>query len=481
MKKTNNNDDEVSIVHLNPRTELNELEKTAILQFKIEEELSRTKEFALLNKTDNLSNTSKLDLSDIHKEVEMPIKKEKKSLYDTVVIALDSLVGRRKNIKNINKVKVIDSIDISVSKRQKMINPENINNKVFIIGEDNIGSYLTSLSIVALTNLSQLRFKARKYSSKYKNNKVDDIHINKTQFDKNKDKLNKYAIDNLYYNIAPKETRKYKIYRALVFVSSFVLILCLAYLGHWIYEGSKINDISNDLSKNVEVQKVETGEVIATEEEFEEVTEEPQEVSLYWKYLNTPLSSVNFDDLIKENKDTIGWIKIDKTNINYPFVQYKDNDFYLKHDFNKKESKTGWIFADYRNNLETLDNNTILYGHNLINNTMFGDIPDFLKSSWLNKENKPYIKLSTKHHNTLWQIFSIYQTEPTTDYLQTKFNSMENYKNFLNTITSKSSYNFNIATSPTDKIITLSTCDDTGKYRVVVHAKLISIANKTSN
>lgn len=382
MKKPNNNDDEVSIVHLNPRTELNELEKTAILQFKIEEELSRTKEFALLNKTDNLSNTSKLDLSDIHKEVEMPIKKEKKSLYDTVVIALDSLVGRRKNIKNINKVKVIDSTDISVSKRQKMINPENINNKVFIIGEDNIGSYLTALSIVALTNLSQLRFKARKYSSKYKNNKVDDIHINKTQFDKNKDKLNKYAIDNLYYNIAPKETRKYKIYRALVFVSSFVLILCLAYLGHWIYEGSKINDISNDLSKNVEVQKVETGEVIATEEEFEEVTEEPQEVSLYWKYLNTPLSSVNFDDLIKENKDTIGWLIVNNTNIDYPVVQTNDNDFYLKHAFDKSKNNAGWVFADYRNTFSELNRNTVIYAHGRKDKVMFGSLVDTMNKNW---------------------------------------------------------------------------------------------------
>lgn len=478
MKKPNSNDDEVSIVHLNPRTELNELEKTAILQFKIEEELSRTKEFALLNKTDNLSNTSKLDLSDIHKEVEMPIKKEKKSLYDTVVIALDSLVGRRKNIKNINKVKVIDSIDISVSKRQKMINPENINNKVFIIGEDNIESYLTALSIVALTNLSQLRFKARKYSSKYKNNKVDDIHINKTQFDKNKDKLNKYAIDNLYYNIAPKETRKYKIYRALVFVSSFVLILCLAYLGHWIYEGSKINDISNDLSKNVEVQKVETGEVIATEEEFEEITEEPQEVSLYWKYLNTPLSSVNFDDLIKENKDTIGWLIVNNTNIDYPVVQTNDNDFYLKHAFDKSKNNAGWVFADYRNTFSELNRNTVIYAHGRKDKVMFGSLVDTMNKNWYTNIDNQLIQFSTLEHDTMWQIFSIYKIEKESYYITTDFSSDKSYQLFLDTMKERSIYDFNVNVSSNDKILTLSTCFNDYGIRMVVQAKLVKIQKK---
>ena len=109
---------------------------------------------------------------------------------------------------------------------------------------------------------------------------------------------------------------------------------------------------------------------------------------------------------------------------------------------------------------------------------MFGSIPNFLKQSWLNKTNKPYIKISTKTHNSIWQIFSVYKTKPTVDYLQTKFNSMENYQNFLNTLKNRSIHNFNTNISSTDKIITLSTCDDTGKYRVAVHAKLLRIENK---
>ena len=475
--KSNKNNDEVSIVHLNPRTELNELEKTAILQFKIEEELSKTKEFTLLNKTDNLSNTSKLDLSEIKKEIEMPVKKEKKSLYDTVIIALDSLVGKRKNIKNINKVKVINSTKINVSKRQKMINPDNINKKTFIVGEDNIGSYLTSLSIVALTNLSRVNFKARKYSNKYKKNKVDDIHVNKTQFDKNKDKLNQYAIDNLYYNIAPKETRKYKIYRSLVFISSFVLVLCLAYLGHWLCEGSKINNISNDLSKNIEKVEVDTGEVIAPVVQ-EEITEKNEEVSLYWKYLNTPLSSVNFDDLIKENKDTVGWLIVNNTNIDYPVVQTTNNDYYLKHAFDKSKNNAGWVFADYRNSFYELNKNTVIYAHGRKDKVMFGSLVDTLNKNWYTNIDNQLIQFSTLEYDTMWQIFSIYKIEKESYYITTDFSSDKSYELYLDTMLSRSIYDFNVDVSTNDKILTLSTCFNDYGVRMVVQAKLVKIQKK---
>ena len=144
----------------------------------------------------------------------------------------------------------------------------------------------------------------------------------------------------------------------------------------------------------------------------------------------------------------------------------------------KRKTNIGWIFADYRDNMENLNNNTIIYGHNLINRTMFGSLPYMLNKNWFNSKNNQYIKLSTKTSNTIWQIFSVYKIEPTTDYLQSVFNSIENYQNFLNTLKNRSIRDFNVNLNYTDKIITLSTCDDTGTKRVAVHAKLIKIENK---
>ena len=195
-------------------------------------------------------------------------------------------------------------------------------------------------------------------------------------------------------------------------------------------------------------------------------------------YINTNFINVNLNYYISKNNETVGWIQVNGTNINYPIVQHEDNNFYLEHDFYKRKTNIGWIFADYRNDMENLNNNTIIYGHNLVNRTMFGSIPYMLNKKWFNQKNNQYIKLSTKTSNSIWQIFSVYKITPTTDYLQSVFNSIDNYQNFLNTLKNRSIKNFNVDLNYTDKIITLSTCDDTGTKRVAVHAKLIKIESK---
>ena len=188
--------------------------------------------------------------------------------------------------------------------------------------------------------------------------------------------------------------------------------------------------------------------------------------------------NVNLNHYINQNKETVGWIKIDGTKINYPILQHSDNNYYLEHDFYTKKTSTGWIYADYRNNFETLNNNTIIYGHNLIDHYMFGSLPTFLNKSWINNKQQHYIKVTTKNANTIWEIFSVYKIEPVTDYLQTTFYSMETYQKFLNMIKNRSVHNLNINVEPTDKILTLSTCDNTGKNRVAIHAKLIAIIDR---
>lgn len=194
--------------------------------------------------------------------------------------------------------------------------------------------------------------------------------------------------------------------------------------------------------------------------------------------VDTNFINVNLNYYTQKNSETVAWLQVNGTKVNYPVVQHSDNDFYLEHDFYKRKTTNGWIFADYRNNFETFDNNTIIYGHNLINDTMFGSIPNIFKNKWFNNQNNHYIKLSTKNTNSVWQIFSVYKIEPTTDYLQAKFNSTTAYEEFLNKLKNRSTYNFNTPLNYTDKIITLSTCDDTGTKRVAVHAKLINIESK---
>ena len=108
-----------------------------------------------------------------------------------------------------------------------------------------------------------------------------------------------------------------------------------------------------------------------------------------------------FKSLLDINKDTVGWLKINNTNIDYPVVQTTDNEYYLNNDFEHYKNYNGWIFADYRNNMEDLDENTIIYGHNkYLNETMFGSLNKVLDDEWLNNSdnliinfnNFPFIK-----------------------------------------------------------------------------------------
>lgn len=270
---------------------------------------------------------------------------------------------------------------------------------------------------------------------------------------------------------------KRKIPNLILSLSIITYLLCIFILTRWYVQNERLKKFANSMGQQ-ETAIIEIESDINQTDEYQDISNNINSSSNYSTLNDDSYLNVNLNYYINKNSETVGWIQIKGTNINYPIVQHKDNDYYLKHDFYKRKSETGWIFGDYRNNFNTLDNNTIIYGHNLINKTMFGSIPNFLKQSWLNKTNKPYIKISTKTHNSIWQIFSVYKTKPTVDYLQTKFNSMENYQNFLNTLKNRSIHNFNINISSTDKIITLSTCDDTGKYRVAVHAKLLRIENK---
>lgn len=188
-------------------------------------------------------------------------------------------------------------------------------------------------------------------------------------------------------------------------------------------------------------------------------------------YLNVPLISVDIANLKKQNSDTIGWLKVNGTNIDYPVVQASDNEYYLTHAFNHNYNEAGWVFADYRNNLVD-DKNLVIYGHARLNSTMFGTLKNVVKPFWYNDINNYVINFSMYDYNTLWLVFSTYIADNEKYYIKTSFSSDDEYMNFLNTIKSRSIYNYNIDINENDRIMTLSTCYTNDK-RIVLHAKLI--------
>lgn len=240
----------------------------------------------------------------------------------------------------------------------------------------------------------------------------------------------------------------------------------------WIKDNKSTKDILNNINKTVIVKDIKDNndsEIINQKKEIKK--EDP-----YWDFIKYDLIDVDLNKLKQKNSDTIGWIKVEGTNINYPFVQTTDNDYYLDHSYNKSNNSAGWIFMDYRNN--NFDNkNIIIYAHGRYDNTMFGSLKKALKKDWLNNNTNHIVKISTEKYNLLYQVFSIYSIPATTDYLTINFSSNESFNLFANNLIKRSIHNFNTSIDENDFIVTLSTCLNQ-KERLVLHAKLIKRQSK---
>ncbi len=261
----------------------------------------------------------------------------------------------------------------------------------------------------------------------------------------------------------------------LIFLIAFIFLIKSGIdLINYFIDTNNTNEEIKSIEDAVKIEEVPDNENTEIIEQKEEIPKD----NPYWDYIKMNLISVNFDDLLNINNETKGWIQVNGTNINYPFVQTSNNDYYLTHSYDKSYNQAGWVFMDYRNDTINYDKNTILYAHGMNNKTMFGSLRNILSSSWYNNTNNHIIKLSTPTENTLWQVFSVYHIETTNDYIQTEFTSDEEYQSFLDMLKGRSAVTFDTSLNTTDKILTLSTCyNKTDK--VVMHAKLIKREART--
>ena len=177
--------------------------------------------------------------------------------------------------------------------------------------------------------------------------------------------------------------------------------------------------------------------------------------------------------LLTLNPDTVGWLKVNDTKIDYPVVQATDNDFYLKNNLYKQSDINGWIYMDYRNDVQELKKNTIIYGHNMYySGIMFGTLHKTANKSWYSKEENLIISFNTLYETMNWRIFSIYKVNKTSDYIKTEFATDEDFLEYIKLIKDRSITDFQTEITKDDKVLTLSTCTGDNQ-RFVVHAKLI--------
>ncbi len=231
--------------------------------------------------------------------------------------------------------------------------------------------------------------------------------------------------------------------------------------------------VSQKKTKKLETLVQQTHRDVEKNDDAVFVNPPSNELDNYWLYINEEFLRTDFTDLLKKNSDTVAWINVKGTDIDNVVVQGTDNKFYLNHSFDKSQAHAGWIFSDYRNDFSNLKKNTIIYGHNMKDGSMFGTLKNVLKKDWQENTDNHIIKISSTYENTIWQVFSVYTIYQESFYITTNFNSLNNYEKFLETLKNRSIYDFNTSIDINDKILTLSTCKDYKGNRIVVHAKLI--------
>lgn len=179
---------------------------------------------------------------------------------------------------------------------------------------------------------------------------------------------------------------------------------------------------------------------------------------------------VNFEELKNINEDVVAWIKIAETTVNYPIVQAEDNEYYLQKDLNKKNSTCGWIFMNFKNNSDFSDRNTTIFGHNLKSGLMFKDLLKIYRNE-LGEDVK--IEIYTQEEKMEFAVYSSYMIQPE-EYATKVITTDKEQEEYITEILNRSSVTYNIVPSKRDKLITLSTCDNSGKNRVLIHGVYVS-------
>ena len=186
-----------------------------------------------------------------------------------------------------------------------------------------------------------------------------------------------------------------------------------------------------------------------------------------------PPLTVNFKQLQAINPDIVGWLYVDtQNNISYPILRGEDNEMYLHQTFRKQYLFAGSIFEDYHNNTDFADPNTVIYGHNMKDGSMFGTLKN------MNDQEKydanPYFWILTPEGNYRYHIFAIFTTGADSDTYTLYYQNGPEFLKWEEKMQSQSNVKNEVPLAKSDKAVILSTCTSDSSVRCVVIGKCVS-------
>lgn len=334
-----------------------------------------------------------------------------------------------------------------------------------------INKYLKNINVdyVNKNDLEYIIKILRKYNKKnikiiiHSNNLNEDTINYLINYNKKKSKRYKIYFRLEYSNDYLKENILKQTNNSILKTCGYIIILIITFtFGYVFYDNytsmDQVNEIQKELKEVISLNETETiiNKLNANKSDNDKLVKNKEVASIYMI-----------------NPETVGWVTVPNTNIDYPVVQSTDNQYYLSHNIYRKEDKNGWVFMDFRNDVVNLSDNLILYAHNrYYNGIMFGNLQNMMRYNWYSKPDNQIITIKTLYEELHYKIFSMYKIETTVDYLQVLFPDKETKMKMFNMIKDRSIYNFGVDLDEDDKILTLSTCaDEYNKY--VVHAVLL--------
>lgn len=254
--------------------------------------------------------------------------------------------------------------------------------------------------------------------------------------------------------------------RRIVMACSMIAVLCLGYVifYYYLYERNSAEYERLASLKNEEVREERNDEL-----HINYIEEEEKEFVILEKY----------EKLYSQNKSLIGWLKIDDTNIDYPVMQTVNNEYYLDHNYNQKYDKNGSIFLDKDCDIMNPGSNMIIYGHHMKSGKMFGNLHLYSNREYY--ENHKYIQFDTIYEEGVYEVMYVFRSKVYNEddivfkyYRFFDVATPEEFDSNMNEMAKISLYDTGVTARFGDRLITLSTCDNTEQDgRFVVVAKKV--------
>lgn len=242
-----------------------------------------------------------------------------------------------------------------------------------------------------------------------------------------------------------------------------IAALCVIAFAAWNLYGILSN--YNESNKEYEEARKSTTAAVAREPEKGPIDES-------WGFTPGDPLNVNFEELKEINPEIIAWIWVPGLDISYPVLQAKDNDKYLHSTYKGTYAYAGSIFADCLNTPDFFDRNTILYGHNMTNGSMFGKLRDYIDHA--EPPFNPYVWIMTENANFCYRMFSSHISEDANETYSLFEDDDPSFVRWEEKMRDQSIVDYeDVLFTDKDHVLTLSTCHSDHVHRRVIHALMI--------